>query len=57
MSCEAQKIDSDILKNYEGLEVRGSLYNLFDKDYTSPTAVFDLPDDLPRPERNFIIEV
>ena len=50
-------IAKKFLRNYEGLEVRGSVYNLFDKDYTSPTTMFGLPDDLPRPGRNFMVEV
>ena len=52
----ATLIFKKFLKGYEGLEIRGSVYNLFDKDYTSsyyPT----LPKDLPRPGRNFMIEV
>jgi outer membrane receptor protein involved in Fe transport len=44
------------LKGYEGLEVRGSVYNLFDKDYVSP-QIPNLPQDIPRPGRNFILEV
>jgi outer membrane receptor protein involved in Fe transport len=45
------------LKGYENLEVRGSIYNLFDKDYTSPDYTIGLPDDMPQPGRNFFIEV
>jgi outer membrane receptor protein involved in Fe transport len=48
-------IARNFLKGYEGLEVRGSIYNLFDKDYTCPEAF--LPDDMPQPGRNFIIEL
>jgi outer membrane receptor protein involved in Fe transport len=44
------------LKDYEGLELRGSVYNLLDKDYTSPEQP-DLPDDMPRPGRHFLVEV
>jgi iron complex outermembrane receptor protein len=50
-------IAKQFLKGYEGLELRASVYNLFDKDYSSPTGNNELPDDLPRPGRNFIIEV
>ena len=50
-------IAKQFLKGYEGLEVRGSIYNLFDKDYTSPTGILELPHDLPRPGRTFIFEV
>jgi iron complex outermembrane receptor protein len=54
----ATLIAKKFLEGYEGLEVRGSVYNLFDKDYTSPTGGWlDLPDDMPRPGRNFLVEV
>jgi len=49
-------IAKKFLKGYEGLELRGSVYNLFNKDYTSP-AKTQLPNDTPRPGRNFMIEV
>ena len=49
-------IAKKFLKGYEGLEVRGSVYNLFDKDYTFSYYPL-LPDDIPRPGRNFMIEV
>jgi outer membrane receptor protein involved in Fe transport len=42
------------LKGYENLELRGSIYNLFDKDYTSPE--YYLPNDMPQPGRNFFVE-
>jgi iron complex outermembrane receptor protein len=46
-------------KEYEELELRGSVYNLFDKDYTAPTGwgVDVLSNDLPMPGRNFMVEV
>jgi iron complex outermembrane receptor protein len=50
-------IAKKFLKGYEGLELRGSIYNLFDKDYTSPYYPTLLPGDLPRPGRNFLVEV
>jgi iron complex outermembrane receptor protein len=51
-------IAKKFLKGYEGLELRGSVYNLFDKDYTLPDQGFPvIPDDLPRPGRNFMVEV
>ena len=50
-------IAKKFLKGYEEFEVRGSVYNLFDKDYTAPTDPGSLPNDLPRPGRNFIVEV
>ena len=52
----ATLIAKKFLKEYEGLEVRGSVYNLFDKDYTAPWDQ-QLPHDIPRPGRNFIVEV
>ena len=44
------------LKGYEGLEIRASVYNLLNKDYTAPTGPF-IPNDLPRPGRNFMFEM
>ena len=52
----ATLIAKKFLENHEGLELRGSVYNLFDKNYTSPTDP-SLPHDIPRPGRNFIIEL
>jgi iron complex outermembrane receptor protein len=49
-------IARNFLKGYGGLEVRGSIYNLFDKDYTSPDYP-EIPNDTPQPGRNFIVEV
>jgi len=53
----ATLIAKKFLKAYEGLEMRGSVYNLFDKDYTSPVGVSQLPDDTPMPGRSFMVEV
>ena len=33
-------IAKKFLKVYEGFEMRGSVYNLFDKDYVYPTPEF-----------------
>ena len=55
--ANATLIAKKFLKGYEGLELRGSIYNLFDKDYTSPTDKMELLNDMPRPGRNFIVEV
>jgi outer membrane receptor for ferrienterochelin and colicins len=41
----------------EGFEIRGSVYNLFDEDYTFPTPIDTLPVDFPMPGRNFMVEV
>ena len=51
------------LKGYEGLEFRASVYNLLDKDYTSPTGPGTsirppaLPNDLPMPGINYLLEI
>jgi iron complex outermembrane receptor protein len=50
-------IAQKFLKGYEGLELRASVYNLFDKDYTSPAGNQELPQDIPRPGRNFMVEI
>ena len=50
-------IAKKFLKGYEGFEVRGSIYNLFDKDYVSPYPLLILPEDLPRAGRTFLLEV
>ncbi|QTA91526.1 TonB-dependent receptor [Desulfonema magnum] len=42
---------------FKGLEIRGSVYNLLDKDYTLSTSKGSLPGDLSMPERNFIVEM
>jgi len=42
-------IAQKFLKGYEGLELRASVYNLFDKDYSSPAGNHELPQDIPRP--------
>jgi outer membrane receptor protein involved in Fe transport len=52
----ATLIAKKFLKGYEGLELRGSVYNLFDKDYTSPQDP-RLPNDLPMPGINFLLEI
>jgi iron complex outermembrane receptor protein len=52
----ATLIAQKFLKGYEGLELRASAYNLFDKDYTSPAGNGELPEDIPRPGRNFLVE-
>jgi len=57
-------IAKKFLKRYEGLELRGSVYNLFDKDYTSATPprttiapLPALPNDLPMPVIHFLLEM
>jgi outer membrane receptor protein involved in Fe transport len=56
-TVDATVIAKKFLEGYEGLEIRGSVYNLFDKDYTSPHADPSLPHDVPWPGRSFIVEV
>ena len=41
------------LKEYEGLELQLSVFNLLNKDYTEPTEPL-IPNDLPRPGRSFM---
>ena len=53
----ATLIAKNFLKELKGLEVRGSVLNLFNKDYTSPTAPGELPDDMPMPGINFFLEL
>ena len=53
----ATLIARNFLKGLKGLEVRGSVHNLFNKEYTSPTAPGELPDDLPMPGINFFLEL
>ena len=50
-------IAKKFLEGRESLELRELVYNLFDKDYSSPAGKWELPDDMPRPRRNFIVEV
>jgi len=49
-------IAKKFLKGYENLEMRGSIYNLFDKDYTTPEPP-RIPGDMPQPGRNYLVEV
>ena len=53
----ATMIARNFLKELKGLEVRGSVYNLFNKEYTHPTVPGELPDDLPMPGINFFLEL
>jgi len=53
----ATLIAKNFLKELKGLEVRGGVYNLFNKDYTSPTGPGELPDDMPMPGINFMLEL
>jgi len=53
----ATLIAKSFVKELKGLEVRGSVLNLFNKDYTSPTSLGWLQDDLPMPGINFFLEL
>ena len=53
----ATLIARKFLKGLEGLELRGSVHNLFDKDYTSPARATELLDDFPMPGRTFLLEM
>jgi outer membrane receptor protein involved in Fe transport len=50
-------IAKNFLKELKGLEVRGMVYNLFNKDYTSPSGPDELPDNVPMPGINFFLEL
>lgn len=39
---------------FKTMEVQGTVFNIFDKDYSDPGAVF-IPKDLPRPGRTFFV--
>ncbi|GAK51122.1 TonB-dependent receptor [Candidatus Moduliflexus flocculans] len=41
----------------KGLEFRGSVYNLFDKDYAVPTPKDGLPVDFPMPGRSLMFDI
>jgi len=51
----ATLIAKKFLKGYEGLELRGSVYNLFDKDWSLPTGP-EIPNDWPIPGINYMVE-
>ena len=51
----ATLIAKKFLRGFEELELRASVYNLFDKDFVEPSALSSLPDDIPMPGRNFML--
>jgi len=53
----ATLIAKDFINELKGLEARGSVLNLFNKDYTSPTGPGELPYDYPMPGINFFLEL
>ena len=45
-------------KNFmDNFEIRGSVFNLFDKSYEDPSQVDTVPTDYPQPRRSFIVEL
>jgi outer membrane receptor protein involved in Fe transport len=47
-----------ILRNfYKRLEIKGSVFNIFDEDYVAPSTITSITNDLPLHERMFFIEV
>jgi len=57
VTVNATLIAKNFLKELKGLEVRGSVLNLFNKQYTDPSSPGTLPDDLPMPGINFFVEL
>ena len=59
----ATLIAKKFLKGYEGLELRGSVYNLFDKDWSMPIPAMTpaglpaIPNDWPMPGINYLLEI
>jgi len=46
----------EYMKGYEALELRGSVYNLLDKEYSIAHGP-ELPNDWPMPDRNYLLEL
>jgi len=57
VTANATLIARNLIKALKGLEVRAAVYNLFNKDYTAPTAAGELPNDMPMPGINFMLEL
>jgi len=55
-TINATLIAKKFLKRFKGLELRGSVYNLFDKEYVTQQLP-SLPSDLPMPGRNYMVEM
>ena len=55
----ATLIAKKFLKRHEGLELRGSVYNLLDKDWSTPVAgaPSPIPNDWPIPGINYLLEI
>ncbi len=41
----------------DNFEIRGSIFNLFDKGYKDPAPKDTVPTDYPQPERSFVVEL
>lgn len=47
-----------ILRNfYKRLEIKGSVFNIFDDDFVAPSTITSITNDLPLHERMFLVEV
>ena len=45
-------------KNFiDNFEIKGSVFNLFDKGYKDPAPMNTVPTDYPQPGRSFIVEL
>ena len=53
----ATLIAKKFLKRFQGLELRASVYNIFDEDYTMPTGTIMIPGDIPMPGRNYMLGI
>ncbi|MBW1890720.1 MAG: TonB-dependent receptor, partial [Deltaproteobacteria bacterium] len=53
----ATLIAKKFLRRFKGLELRASVYNIFDTDYVTPTSTFRIPGDTPRPGRNYLLGI
>jgi len=53
----ATLIAKKFLRRFKGLELRASVYNLFDEDYTMPTDSLRIPGDIPMPGRNYMFGI
>ncbi len=52
----ATMIAKKFLKGYERLELRGSVFNLLDKDWSAPTGP-EIPNDLPMSGISYLLEI
>ena len=57
VTANATLIAKNFIKELKGLEARAAVYNLFNKDYTAPSAEGELPNDMPMPGINFMLEL